>query len=175
MTTSTRPGVPRPGAPRRRGGGSGFGWTAFPAGWRPRRGPGPGGPGGGAPRRRGWWAVHGAFACGSVWARWPSLFGSSLDGSGGQTPDELLLEHEQQHEQGDEGQDDAGKGDVDGADLAAAQDLEPDLDGAVLVVLGDDQRPQVLVERGEEREQAEGGDRRPGQGDGDAGHEAEVS
>ena len=45
-----------------------------------------------------------------------------------------------------------GEGDVHLVDGEALELLEPDLHGAVLVVLGDEQRPEVLVPRGEEGE-----------------------
>ena len=47
--------------------------------------------------------------------------------------------------------------------LVRAELLEPDLHRAELVVLGDEQRPQVLVPRREEREHGERGDRGPGE------------
>ena len=78
----------------------------------------------------------------------------SLDGPGREPADELLLEHEEQHEQRDGGQHGAGEGDVDGVDLGIAQVLETDLHSAQAVILGDDQGPQVLAEGPEEAEQA---------------------
>ena len=48
-----------------------------------------------------------------------------------------------------------GERHVDLVDAGRSELLQADLDRAVLVVLGDEQRPEVLVPRAEEREHAE--------------------
>src|SRR2546421_341043 len=100
---------------------------------------------------------------------------SAFHSTGRESPHQLLLEDEQQDDQRERRQHRAGEGDVDLVDVRGPQLLEPDLHSPEAVVLGHQQRPQVLVPRRQERKDRERGERRAHQRDGNGRQGAQMA
>jgi hypothetical protein len=90
-------------------------------------------------------------------------------------PDQLAFEDHEQDEDRHGGEDRTGHDEIEGDHVRRRELFEPYLHRPVAVLVGDEQRPQVLVPRGEEGEHGERGDLRPGERHRDARQEAPVA